>query len=187
MKQQKFGKFLIASAIAGSAAVLVLTVNSEPPETTVVAHAPAPQETTTSTTQAITTTAAPAPTTSSTAPRRAQAARVTTTTEQSCYRCTIFTTTTTAPANDSWYRLGDCETGDRKRDGTIIPGTKRNANTGNGYYGYFQFNITAWREVGGTGYPHHHDYAEQKRRGIALQKKYGWKPWPACSRKLGLR
>jgi len=92
------------------------------------------------------------------------------------------TTTTRAPAasggavgGDVWARLAQCESGNT------------NANTGNGYYGYFQFSASTWRSVGGTGLPSDHGYGEQLHRAQILQQRSGWGQWPACSRKLGLR
>lgn len=80
-------------------------------------------------------------------------------------------------AGDVWWRLAGCETG-YKYD---------NPNTGNGYYGYFQFSATTWRSVGGTGLPHEHSYEVQKSFAIRLHQRSGWGQWPYCSRKLGLR
>lgn len=79
-------------------------------------------------------------------------------------------------SGDVWYALAGCETG-YKYD---------NPNTGNGYYGYFQFDLSTWRSVGGPGYPHHHSYEVQKQFAIKLQQRAGWRPWPRCARKLGL-
>lgn len=62
-----------------------------------------------------------------------------------------------------------------------------NANTGNGFYGYFQFTASTWRSVGGTGLPTDHDYATQRAMAQRLQARSGWSQWPACSRQLGLR
>lgn len=76
---------------------------------------------------------------------------------------------------DVWARLAQCESG------------MRNVNTGNGYYGYFQFSAGTWRSVGGSGLPHHHDYATQLAAAQRLQARSGWGQWPICSRKLGLR
>ena len=78
---------------------------------------------------------------------------------------------------DVWYRLAFCETG----------GKMDNPNTGNGYFGYFQFDLPTWRSVGGTGYPHHQSYEVQKGKAQDLHAARGWGPWPGCSRKLGLR
>jgi LysM repeat protein len=85
-----------------------------------------------------------------------------------------------APANTTsagvWDRLAQCEaTGNWS------------INTGNGYYGGLQFSLASWRAVGGSGYPHQASKAEQIARGEMLLKKQGWKAWPACSAKLGLR
>jgi hypothetical protein len=59
-------------------------------------------------------------------------------------------------------------------------------NTGNGYYGGLQFNLATWRSVGMSGYPHQASKATQIAAGQKLHSSRGWKPWPACSRKLGL-
>lgn len=82
-----------------------------------------------------------------------------------------------APSGDVWHRLAMCETG----------GKMDNPNTGNGYYGYFQFSKGTWDSVGGTGYPHEHSYGTQLAFAQKLQARSGWGQWPACSRKLGLR
>jgi hypothetical protein len=59
-------------------------------------------------------------------------------------------------------------------------------NTGNGYYGGFQFNLQTWRGVGGTGYPHQNSPNVQKEMATRLYESRGWSPWPSCSRKMGL-
>jgi hypothetical protein len=59
-------------------------------------------------------------------------------------------------------------------------------NTGNGYYGGLQFNLGTWRGVGMSGYPHQASKAQQIAAGQKLHSQRGWKPWPSCSRKLGL-
>lgn len=87
------------------------------------------------------------------------------------------TTEAPAPSGDIWWALAGCETG-HKYD---------NPNTGNGYYGYFQFSLPTWQSVGGPGYPHHHSYETQKHYAQILQQQAGWGQWPACSAELGLR
>jgi hypothetical protein len=84
--------------------------------------------------------------------------------------------TATPDSSDPWYRLRMCESGGNYR-----------INTGNGYYGAYQFNIGTWRAYGGTGLPHQASPAEQDHRARLLYQARGWSPWPACSRKLGLR
>lgn len=81
-----------------------------------------------------------------------------------------------AGTGDVWARLAQCESGGDP-----------SKNTGNGYYGAFQFSLRTWRSVGGSGLPSEASYGEQLARAQALQQQSGWGQWPACSRKLGLR
>lgn len=74
-----------------------------------------------------------------------------------------------------WGRLRMCEAGGLY-----------SANTGNGFYGAYQFTLSSWRAVGGNGYPHNATPTEQDRRARALKELQGWGAWPACARKLGL-
>jgi uncharacterized protein YabE (DUF348 family) len=75
-----------------------------------------------------------------------------------------------------WSALAQCESGGN-------PAT----NTGNGYYGLYQFSLSTWRAMGGSGLPSEASAAEQTQRAQALQARSGWGQWPACSAKLGLR
>lgn len=79
-------------------------------------------------------------------------------------------------SSDPWYRLRVCESGNNYA-----------INTGNGYYGAYQFNAGTWRAYGGKGLPHQNTPAEQDYRAKLLYRDRGWSPWPGCSRKLGLR
>jgi hypothetical protein len=77
---------------------------------------------------------------------------------------------------DVWAALARCESGGR------------NIVSSNGlYYGYFQFLVSTWHSVGGTGVPTDHSYGEQLHRAQILQARAGWRQWPACARALGLR
>lgn len=60
-------------------------------------------------------------------------------------------------------------------------------NTGNGYYGAYQFAAGTWRKLGYSGLPHEAAPAVQDEAARKLQAQQGWGPWPACTRKLGLR
>ncbi len=81
-----------------------------------------------------------------------------------------------AGANENdWYRLRMCESGNNYR-----------INTGNGYYGAYQFDLGTWRSVGGTGLPSNASPAEQDARARTLYRERGWAPWE-CARILGLR
>lgn len=81
-----------------------------------------------------------------------------------------------AATGDVWSKLAFCESGGR-------PGT----NTGNGFYGLYQFSLPTWQAVGGVGLPSDASPEEQTKRAQILQARSGWGQWPACSRKLGLR
>lgn len=52
-------------------------------------------------------------------------------------------------------------------------------NTGNGYFGAYQFDLPTWRSVGGTGYPHKASVAEQDKRASILLSQRGLQPWPS--------
>ncbi len=74
-----------------------------------------------------------------------------------------------------WLELRDCESGD---DYSI--------NTGNGYYGAYQFALSTWLGLGYTGLPSDAAPAVQDQAAVRLQARSGWGQWPACSAKLGL-
>ena len=61
------------------------------------------------------------------------------------------------------------------------------ANTGNGYYGAYQFSLSTWRSLGYAGHPHEAPAATQDEAAVRLQARSGWGQWPSCSRRLGLR
>ncbi len=60
-------------------------------------------------------------------------------------------------------------------------------NSGNGYYGAYQYNLSTWANYGGYKYPHLAPAAVQDAKFLETFSRRGWQPWPACSRKLGLR
>lgn len=82
--------------------------------------------------------------------------------------------TGSAPAG-VWSALAQCESGGN-------PAT----NTGNGYYGLYQFSLSTWQSVGGSGLPSDASAAEQTQRAQILQQRAGWGQWPACASALGL-
>lgn len=77
---------------------------------------------------------------------------------------------------DVWWALAVCESGGN-------PTT----NTGNGFYGAFQFMLSTWHGIGEDGYPHDYSYEHQRAAAQRLQARSGWGQWPACSASLGLR
>ncbi|HWD02489.1 MAG TPA: transglycosylase family protein [Amycolatopsis sp.] len=70
------------------------------------------------------------------------------------------------PSSASWAKLRMCESSGRY---TI--------NTGNGYYGAYQFNLATWRTVGGQGRPDQASPREQDYRALYLYRMRGWQPW----------
>jgi muramidase (phage lysozyme) len=60
------------------------------------------------------------------------------------------------------------------------------ANTGNGFYGAYQFTATTWASLH-TGYARA-DLAPAKVQDLAavhLQARYGWSAWPITSAECG--
>jgi hypothetical protein len=55
-------------------------------------------------------------------------------------------------------------------------------NTGNGFYGKYQFTLSTWQSVGGTGNPAAASEAEQNKRAAMLYAREGAAPWPVCGR-----
>lgn len=61
------------------------------------------------------------------------------------------------------------------------------SNTGNGYYGAYQFDIQTWG--GYSGYPNASvaPPAVQDEKAWLTYQRRGWSPWPSCSRSMGLQ
>jgi hypothetical protein len=53
-------------------------------------------------------------------------------------------------------------------------------DTGNGFYGKYQFTLATWQAVGGSGNPAQASEAEQDRRAAALMAQAGPGQWPVC-------
>lgn len=58
-------------------------------------------------------------------------------------------------------------------------------DTGNGYFGAYQFDLQTWRSVGGSGNPAHASPTEQDARAWALYQSRGLAPWPTPARRCG--
>ncbi|MHB1533785.1 MAG: transglycosylase family protein [Acidimicrobiales bacterium] len=74
-----------------------------------------------------------------------------------------------------WLELRQCESGDNYQ-----------ANTGNGFYGAYQFTQATWSGLGYPGRPDQEPPAMQDAAAQRLQASSGWGQWPACSAALGL-
>jgi hypothetical protein len=78
--------------------------------------------------------------------------------------------------DDVWAKLRRCESGGRY-----------DINTGNGFYGAYQFVPSTWRGLGYSGLPHQAPPAVQDEAASKLQARSGWGQWPVCSRRIGAR
>jgi hypothetical protein len=82
-------------------------------------------------------------------------------------------------SNATWDRLAKCESTNNW-----------DADTGNGFKGGLQFTDSTWKAFGGKKYAAQADDASREEQ-IAVAKKVqaeqGWKAWPTCTKKLGMR
>lgn len=81
------------------------------------------------------------------------------------------------PTPEQLAELRQCESGGNYQ-----------ANTGNGYYGAYQFLPSTWRSMN-TGYdmPHTAPPEVQDDAAYRLIVRSGWGQFPACARKMGMR
>jgi len=73
----------------------------------------------------------------------------------------------------NWAALAGCESGGNPR--SVSPG---------GYFGLYQFMISTWESVGGSGLPSAASAAEQTYRAELLYERSGASPWPYCGQFL---
>jgi hypothetical protein len=85
----------------------------------------------------------------------------------------VVTTAAPTTSGDIYDALAMCES------------TMTNANTGNGYYGYFQFLPSTWNNFY-PGLPTDYPYGTQKQAAIALIAAEGWDQFPHCAAQLGM-
>jgi hypothetical protein len=78
-------------------------------------------------------------------------------------------------AGGVWAALRQCESGGNYAE-----------NTGNGYYGAYQFSQATWSGLGYPGRPDLAPPATQDQAAQRLQARSGWGQWPACAAALGL-
>lgn len=74
----------------------------------------------------------------------------------------------------NWGALAYCESS----------GNPRAIGGGGIYFGLYQFNLSTWRGVGGTGNPIDASRAEQTYRAKLLYRDRGAQPWPTCGPRL---
>ena len=61
------------------------------------------------------------------------------------------------------------------------------SNTGNGYYGAYQFDKRTWGRYGGYGLASDAPADVQDEKAWQTYKARGWQPWPTCKVKMGLQ
>lgn len=74
----------------------------------------------------------------------------------------------------NWAALARCESG----------GNPRAISPGGSYRGLYQFSISTWHSVGGSGDPINASPSEQTHRAWVLYQRSGRGPWPVCGRYL---
>ncbi|WP_269457487.1 transglycosylase family protein [Nakamurella panacisegetis] len=78
------------------------------------------------------------------------------------------------PSAGDWLKLRNCESGGNY-----------STNTGNGYYGAYQFDLGTWQSIGGSGLPSNASAATQDALAYKLWQQRGWSPW-TCASIVGL-
>lgn len=74
----------------------------------------------------------------------------------------------------NWAALAQCESGGRV-----------DAVSSNGmYYGLYQFSVSTWQAMGGSGLPSQASAGEQTARAQALYDRSGAGQWPVCGKNL---
>lgn len=74
----------------------------------------------------------------------------------------------------NWAALAQCESG----------GNPRIVSSNGLYHGLYQFSVSTWRSVGGSGLPSQASASEQTYRAQVLYSRAGASPWPVCGRRL---
>jgi hypothetical protein len=77
----------------------------------------------------------------------------------------------TPPAPPKLQAIAACESGGNPH-----------ADTGNGFYGKYQFTAQTWASVGGRGNAAEASEAEQDKRAALLYARESASPWPVCGR-----
>ncbi len=79
----------------------------------------------------------------------------------------------TSASSLNWTALATCESGDTPTE-----------DTGNGFYGMYQFTISTWDSLGGSGLPSDASAATQTALAEKLYSESGAGSWPVCGKNL---
>ncbi len=80
----------------------------------------------------------------------------------------------TSTGSGGWQALRQCESGGNY-----------STDTGNGYYGAYQFSASTWHSLGYSGLPSQASPATQDQAAQQLAQRSGLSQWPTCSSRLG--
>src|SRR5450756_644769 len=76
-------------------------------------------------------------------------------------------------ATTGWDAVAQCESGGNA-----------SVNTGNGFYGAYQFDLQTWQGLGYSGVASSYSLAVQTQAAQQLQSQRGSSPWPVCGKYL---
>ncbi len=123
-------------------------------------------------------TSAKEPTSSPTTRKKATPTQTPTTTVTKSAPSSGFTGGSTIPASVKaldWDAMAQCE----------ATGNPKAYNPAGPYYGLYQFDLSTWRSVGGSGLPTQASAAEQTYRAQLLYlERGGASAWPVCGKQL---
>lgn len=85
----------------------------------------------------------------------------------------LLTTAGASNAASGWDAVARCESGGNA-----------SINTGNGYYGLYQFDRRTWQGLGYSGTADQHSASVQTQAAERLYAQRGAQPWPTCGRYL---
>ena len=74
----------------------------------------------------------------------------------------------------NWAALAQCESG----------GNASIVSSNGKYHGLYQFSVSTWKAVGGSGLPSQASASEQTYRAKLLYQRAGAGQWPVCGKKL---
>jgi hypothetical protein len=74
----------------------------------------------------------------------------------------------------NWAALANCESG----------GNPHAVDPSGTYYGLYQFSVSTWASLGGSGLPSNASAAEQTSRAEQLYQRSGAGQWPVCGHNL---
>lgn len=95
-----------------------------------------------------------------------------------------------APARSHWDDLADCESGEWTANGHVQGSARWDSRSHGLYQGGLQFHPGTWDAYRDPSMPSHAADASRNQQiivGERVQQAQGWKAWPVCSRRVGLR